>query len=141
MGIVGRHRGNRCSRVLGIQNRAAKIGSKGDKALSSKHFPELIRSLPEFDGPFDAHRLNATNCEVLFASYPAGTAIDPHTHPTENCGVITEGELILIIGDQESRYGPGDWYHLLPNQQHAARFKVSTSEIEFWFDAGASAEE
>lgn len=108
--------------------------------MNPKHFPELIRKLPPFSGPFDAFQLNATNCEVLFASYPAGTEIAPHTHATENVGVITEGELILIVDEQESRYGPGAWYHLLPNKLHAARFEVDTSEIEFWFDAGTAAD-
>lgn len=108
--------------------------------MNSKHFPELVRKLPPFSGPFDAFQLNATNCEVLFASYPAGTEIAPHTHATENVGVITKGELILIVDEQESRYGPGDWYHLLPNKLHAARFEVGTSEIEFWFDAGTAAD-
>ena len=102
--------------------------------MAERHFPELIRSLPEFDGPFDAFRLDAGNCEVLFASYPAGTAIEPHTHPTENVGVITAGELILTIDGEETRYGPGDWYHVLPDQTHAARFEEDTSEIEFWFE-------
>ena len=99
-------------------------------------FPDPVSALPAFDGPFDAFRLQANNCEVLFASYPAGTDIDTHTHPTENCGVITKGELILILDGEEYRYGPGDWYHLLPDQPHAARFEVDTAEIEFWFDAG-----
>ena len=103
----------------------------------SKAFPELIRALPEFDGPFDAFRLDAGNCEVLFASYPAGTSIEPHEHPTENVGVITAGELVLIVDDEETRYRTGDWYHLLPGQRHAARFEVDTSEIEFWFDRSA----
>jgi quercetin dioxygenase-like cupin family protein len=97
-------------------------------------FPQLIESLPAFAGPFDAYELRAENCQVLFASYPAGTTIDEHTHATENCGVITEGELILTVGGDERRYQPGDWYHLLPDQPHAARFEVSTSEIEFWFE-------
>ena len=101
--------------------------------MSKPHFPELIRSLPEFDGPFDAYRLAAENCEVLFASYPAGTVIEPHTHPSENVGIITEGELILTKDGAEFRYGPGDWYHLAPNEKHAARFEVPTSEVEFWF--------
>lgn len=101
--------------------------------MSKPHFPELIRDLPDFEGPFDAYRLAAENCEVLFASYPAGTAIEPHTHPSENVGVITEGELILIKGGEETRYGPGDWYHLDAEEEHAARFEVPTSEVEFWF--------
>jgi quercetin dioxygenase-like cupin family protein len=99
----------------------------------SPHFPPGIRSLPVFDGPFDAYRLGAEGCEVLFASYPAGTVIDPHTHDTENYGVITQGELILVTGGVEHRYRPGDWYHLQPGEVHAARFETDTSEIEFWF--------
>lgn len=103
--------------------------------MSRAHFPDLTRKLPEFEGPFDAYQLSATDCEVLFASYPAGTSIEPHTHPTRNVGVITEGELYLTVGGVESRYGPGDWYHIEPNAEHAARFDVDTSEIEFWFTA------
>jgi quercetin dioxygenase-like cupin family protein len=98
------------------------------------HFPDRIRSLPPFDGPFDAFRLAAGRCQVLFASYPSGTVIEAHTHDTENCGVITEGELLLTVDDREQRVGPGDWYHLAPGQLHSARFETSTSEIEFWFE-------
>ena len=98
-------------------------------------FPDRIQSLSPFAGPFDAYQLDAQGCKVLFASYPAGTTIDPHTHPTENCGFITAGELILTVNGEEHRYGPGDWYYLEPEQEHAARFEVETAEIEFWFDA------
>jgi quercetin dioxygenase-like cupin family protein len=103
--------------------------------MKKSHFPDLIRALPDFDGPFDAHRLKADNCEVLFASYPAGTGIDVHSHPTTNVGVITEGELILTVAGEETRYGVGDWYCLDANVEHAAQFDVATSEIEFWFTA------
>jgi quercetin dioxygenase-like cupin family protein len=97
------------------------------------HFPELLRTLPKFNGPFDAFRLSAENCDVLFASYRAGTAIPPHSHPTENVGVITQGELILTVDGRDTRYGPGMWYHLATDILHAARFDADTSEIEFWF--------
>lgn len=97
------------------------------------HFPKLLRDLPSFDGPFDAFRLAADDCDVLFASYPAGTDIAPHSHDTENVGVITQGQLILTMNGEETRYGPGDWYHVPMNAEHAARFDTDTSEIEFWF--------
>lgn len=99
----------------------------------TRAFPAVLRALPEFDGPFDAHRLAADGCDVLFASYPAGTVIAEHTHDTHNVGVITAGELILTCGGRETRYGPGEWYELAPGQPHAARFERPTSEIEFWF--------
>ncbi len=104
----------------------------------NKHFPALITRLPPFAGPFDAFRLRAADCDVLFASYPSGTTIEEHAHPTENVGVITSGELVLIVDGTETRYGPGDWYHLEPGQPHAARFEVDTSEIEFWFESPPS---
>ena len=99
------------------------------------HFPELLRSLPPFEGPFDAHKLEAKDCDVLFASYPKGTVIKPHYHDTENVGVITQGELLLIVDGKETRYRAGDWYHLPAHVRHSARFDVETSEIEFWFRA------
>ncbi len=102
--------------------------------MNKNLFPKLIQALPPFEGPFDAHQLAANGCKVLFASYPAGTEIEPHSHPTENCGVITAGGLILVSAGRESRYSAGDWYYLEPQQEHAARFEIETSEIEFWFD-------
>jgi quercetin dioxygenase-like cupin family protein len=98
------------------------------------HFPAQLRGLPKFDGPFDARRLSAEGCDVLFASYPAGTTIPSHTHKTENIGVITQGELILRMNGTEQRIGVGSWYHVPANVAHAAEFAVPTSEIEFWFE-------
>lgn len=97
------------------------------------HFPPQLRALPKFAGPFDAFKLEARNCDVLFASYPAGTSIPAHQHETENVGVITQGELILTLDGKETRYGPGQWYHVAARAVHAARFEKETSEIEFWF--------
>jgi quercetin dioxygenase-like cupin family protein len=104
--------------------------------MMDKYFPDLIHKLPEFEGPFDAYRLQAEGCEVLFASYPAGTFIDTHTHETRNVGVITRGQLILTKDGVVTTYGPGDWYEVDARQEHTARFDVDTSEIEFWFVAG-----
>jgi quercetin dioxygenase-like cupin family protein len=97
------------------------------------HFPKQLRSLPKFDGAFDAFKLQAENCDVLFASYPAGTEIPPHAHDTDNIGVITQGELIVTIEGKEIRYRSGEWYHVPAQVVHAARFEQETSEIEFWF--------
>ena len=101
------------------------------------HFPKLLRELPPFEGPFDAFKLEAKNCDVLFASYPKGTVIKAHHHDTDNVGVITQGELVLMVDGKETRYGPGDWYHLPAGVSHSARFEIETSEIEFWLRARA----
>lgn len=99
----------------------------------SDFLPPRIRALPPFEGPFDAFRLGADGCEVLFATYPAGTVIEPHRHDTDNVGVITAGELLMTVDGAESCYGPGDWYHVPPGVEHGARFEQDTAEIELWF--------
>ena len=101
--------------------------------MKNSSFPEKIRSLEPFSERFDAFRLPAEGCDVLFASYPAGTAIEPHSHDSDNWGVITQGEMVIEMNGQERRYRPGDWYHVPAGAIHAARCAVDTEEIEFWF--------
>jgi quercetin dioxygenase-like cupin family protein len=96
-------------------------------------YPQKIKELPLYDGRFDAYKLAATNSDVLFASYPAGTSIPTHSHDTDNHGVITRGELIISMNGEETRVGVGEWYHVPAHIEHSARFDVETDEIEFWF--------
>lgn len=101
--------------------------------MPANSFPERIRALEPFSDRFQAYRLAARDCDVLFASYPAGTAIEPHIHDTENWGVITKGQLRITVDGREMSYGPGEWYHVPARVLHSARFSVDTEEIEFWF--------
>ncbi len=96
-------------------------------------FPDRINNLPAFEGPFDAFKLTAEDCDVLFASYPAGTEIAAHSHETENVGVVTQGELHLTANGTTTIYGVGQWYHIAAGTEHSARFDVDSAEIEFWF--------
>jgi len=96
-------------------------------------YPSKIKSLPVYDGRFDAYKLKAEGSDVLFASYPAGTSIEPHTHCTDNYGVITRGELKLTVKDEEKIIRVGEWYHVPANAVHSAKFEMETDEIEFWF--------
>ena len=98
-------------------------------------YPEKIKRLPRYDGRFDAYILKAKDCDVLFASYPAGTEIPPHVHDTDNHGIITKGELLLTIDGITQKIGAGQWYSVPADVEHAARFDVETDEIEFWFEA------
>ena len=97
-------------------------------------YPDIIKQLPIFDGRFDAYKLNAEGCDVLFASYPPGTSIPSHMHDTDNHGVITRGELLLTMNGKEIKIRIGEWYHVPANTEHAAEFKIETDEIEFWFN-------
>ena len=100
------------------------------------YFPERIKQLPEFAGEFEAFRLAADNCDVLLSSYPAGTVIEPHSHDTDNVGVITTGTLLLTMNGETSKISAGEWYHVPEGVEHAAEFPVDTAGIEFWFQPG-----
>ena len=96
-------------------------------------YPDKIKSLPLYDGRFDAYKLEANGSDVLFASYPAGTSIPPHVHKTDNHGVITRGELILKMNGTTTKVPMGEWYHVPANVEHSALFEVETDEVDFWF--------
>ena len=102
--------------------------------MNQSHFSNEILALPIYKGRFDANKLTTDKVDIYFASYhPQGTEIDLHKHDTDNHGVVTQGQLILIVDNQEKIFDTGDWYYLPPNCVHAARFQQETSIIEFWF--------
>jgi quercetin dioxygenase-like cupin family protein len=103
------------------------------RAMPKTNFPDKIRSLEPFSDRFDAFRLPAQDCDVLFATYPAGTEIEPHRHDTDNWGVITKGEIFITVDGTETSYRAGDWYTVAAGVEHAARCAEDTEEIEFWF--------
>lgn len=43
--------------------------------------------------------------------------------------------MALTIAAATTTFGPGEWYHVPADVEHAAGFSVDSAEIEFWFDA------
>lgn len=99
----------------------------------ANYFPQLIQQLPRFDGQFEAFELKAQDCDVLLSSYPGGTVVPPHSHETENVGVITRGTLLLTMSGETKTIAAGEWYHVPQGEEHAAEFPEDTAGIEFWF--------
>ena len=55
--------------------------------MSQSTFPDAIRRLEPYSERFDAYRLRGQGCDVYFATYPAGTEIEPHHHDSDNYGL------------------------------------------------------
>jgi quercetin dioxygenase-like cupin family protein len=81
-----------------------------EENLVSGKYPDIIKKRPLYDGRFDAYKLEAKESDVLFASYPAGTSIPPHTHDTDNHGFTTRGELILIMDGVVTKVATGSMF-------------------------------
>jgi quercetin dioxygenase-like cupin family protein len=81
-----------------------------EEDLVSGKYPDIIKKRPLYDGRSDAYKLEAKESDVLFASYPAGTSIPPHTHDTDNHGFTTRGELILIMDGVVTKVATGSMF-------------------------------
>lgn len=103
----------------------------------TEQYPERIKTLPVQMGRVDTsakYKLEAKDCNVLFASYQAGTSIPLHAHEDADIlGVVIKGEIILTVDGKTTRHGVGEWYHIPPGAGHATVFEQETDEIEFWF--------
>jgi len=84
------------------------------------YFPSQIRALPAFDGQFDALKLSAESCDVLFGICPAGTVITSHSHTTNNVGIVTKGRLLLTMNAKTQHIAAGEWYFVPAGTEHVA---------------------
>ena len=48
-----------------------------------------------------------------------GCAVPPHSHPEEQIGLVTDGLLVLVIGGEEHRLGPGHAYTVPGGVEHS----------------------
>jgi mannose-6-phosphate isomerase-like protein (cupin superfamily) len=95
--------------------------------------PLIQANLDKFKGRFEAWEYDSEKMQLFCAYYPENTQIEPHTHETNNCGVIIQGEMFLTVDGVEKSYKVGDWYEVKAGVVHSARTEVLTTEIEFWF--------
>lgn len=108
--------------------------AKGRRKAAPK-FPPQILALEKINSIYQSRRLTGEGCRMLFSTYARGTAIPEHEHATDNCGVVTSGEMRVKMDGRWRRYGPGDWYIVPKGKRHESRFTKDTCEIGFWFDS------
>ncbi|QJE02221.1 cupin domain-containing protein [Massilia forsythiae] len=48
--------------------------------------------------------------------------LDAHAHPFEAKALILAGEIRIVTGGRERRYGPGDVFHLQRDEPHAESY-------------------
>src|SRR5881392_769382 len=72
------------------------------------------RSLAGSEHGFDSLFINETEMD-------AGSTIPLHTHPIEEAWVVTGGELLVRVAEEEVRVGPGQVLRVPPHVPHAVR--------------------
>lgn len=99
-------------------------------------YPDLIRTMPEIDVPFDGVRgwllADGEKQIVFFDIEPVGQ-VPPHSHCAQ-WGMMIEGEMSLTIGEETKVYRKGDWYFIPEGVVHSAEFLSRVNVIDV-FDA------
>lgn len=85
----------------------------------TEYFPQLANALVRELAPGVTARLIWGEKVMLsFLEFQAGSSIPLHTHPHEQAGVVLEGELEFIVGDQRKLLRAGDTYLIPGGVEH-----------------------
>jgi quercetin dioxygenase-like cupin family protein len=112
------------------------IGPARNWQKMNDFYPEVIRSLPEADIPFEGVRgwlLQGEDHQIVFFEIEAIGEVAPHRHGTQ-WGVVFEGEMDLCIGDETKTYRKGDHYFIPEEVTHGAVFRKRTWVMDFFAD-------
>ena len=82
-------------------------------------------SMPETSGEGRARYLVHTEKLMMvvidFNDGPTPRPDPPHSHPHEQISYVASGELIVHIGDEQTRLGPGDMFFVPPDIPHSVQ--------------------
>ena len=60
---------------------------------------------------------------------PAAKPNTPHSHPHEQIGYLEEGELIVWVGDEQERVGPGDFWIIPGGKPHTVQLLSKSAKL------------
>lgn len=100
------------------------------------YYPEIIRTLPEADIPFDGVRGWLSQSDdhqlVFFEIEPIGE-VPEHKHG-DQWGVVFEGEMELTMNGETRTCRKGDSYFIPAGVLHKATFREKTFLMDFFAD-------
>jgi quercetin dioxygenase-like cupin family protein len=86
------------------------------------HIPDPLQALGKICGE---------QCDVTVGTR-AHFSTPPHSHPTHNHVLVSEGTLYLTQDGIERAVTAGQWCSIPAGSEHAERFVETTSVIVFW---------
>ena len=68
-----------------------------------------------------AHTEKLMMAVIDFRDGPTREPDPPHSHPHEQISYVVSGELIVFIGDEQTRLAPGDMFTVPPDIPHSVQ--------------------
>ncbi len=97
-------------------------------------FPQPIRNLPEADIPLrglKAYLSQAENHQIIFMEFEEDVELPEHSHAAQ-VGIVLEGEIDLVIGNEKRTYRKGDRYYIPEGVKHSGRIHAGYADITFF---------
>jgi quercetin dioxygenase-like cupin family protein len=94
---------------------------KQDKAVKESIGPKRNRYL--------GHTDKLMMVVIDFDDGPSTRPDPPHAHPHEQISYVVEGEIIVHIGDESTRLGPGDIFTVPPDMPHAIQLLTGHARL------------
>ena len=71
------------------------------------------------------HTDNLMMVVIEFDDGPTSKPDPPHSHPHEQISYVAAGEIIVVLGDKQTRLGPGDMFTVPPDMPHSVQLLTS----------------
>lgn len=68
-----------------------------------------------------AHTDHLMMAVIDFNDGPTDAPDPPHSHPHEQVSYVASGNIILLLGKEETRLGPGDIFTVPPGMPHSVQ--------------------
>ncbi len=98
-------------------------------------FPHFIKALPQPDSPVDmvAHIIPNEYALPMFYEIDRDVEIPEHVHGAQ-WGLVLEGTMTMMIGDETTEYRRGDTYYVPPAVRHITRIKAGYRGVDVFAD-------
>src|SRR5512145_1998493 len=97
-------------------------------------FPEPIQNLPQADIPLKgirAYLSQADGHQIIFMEFSQDIDLPEHAHAAQ-IGIVLEGRIDLVIGDQPRTYTKGDRYYIPEGVKHSGKIYAGYADITFF---------
>ena len=71
------------------------------------------------------HTENLMMVVIDFDDGPTSEPDPPHSHPHEQISYVAAGEIIVVLGDEQTRLGPRDLFTVPPDMPHSVQLLTS----------------
>ncbi len=97
-------------------------------------FPQPIRNLPEADIPLrgiKAYLSQSENHQIIFMEFEEDVELPEHAHAAQ-VGIVLEGKIDLMIGNEKRTYIKGDRYYIPEGVKHSGRIHAGYADVTFF---------